>query len=312
MRNNVKIRLLMLVLILSTCLLSGCQLARDTASIKQATESLCGVFVTINDDMNYSLSNHEIKVNSKGELEFIDLSSSQTIEGVMEDGHVTFGDTPGYYMGLVEIDLNNSMNNCSGTDIGFRDTKYFVNSTDGMEEHSHEATITISRKTDKIIKMNPVYVRSDGSIYTILEQNGGYVYTGSSGAQMYTQTLSDEKSTTQGSMVKKEKKAFIIHVAMVDEAKHVLIKEMNREDSLIKTTIFTQTDAEDFIVDSNTSYVIVEELMTDNNDKDYIARSVYSLEDKDLTEEYISHTCSFPVENGIIGVKNIRFISKSQ
>lgn len=312
MKNKLKLYLSIILMLLSTCFLTGCQLARESNTIKHSTESLCGLFVTVGDDRVDSFVNQEVKVNSKGEIEFSNTFSNNIIEGIMEDGHVKFGDIPGYYMGLVEVDLKDPMKNCYGADNGFKDVNYAINSMDGIEDNSYKATISVSRKTKKIININPVYVRADGSIYTVLGQSVGYMNTGASSGQIYSETLSDEKASTQGGVVTKEKKAFTINVAIIDEAKQVLIKEMNQDDSLIKTTIYSQKDADDFVVDPNTSYVIVEELMTDISNKDYIARSVYSLENKNLKEEFVSHSCSFPGEGGVIGTKTIRFIAKDQ
>jgi hypothetical protein len=306
-----KMYFLIALMILSTCFLSGCQLAKETMAANHKTDNLCGLFVTIGNDDGNSFVDSEVKVNSKGELEFSTTPSDHTIEGIMKDGRVTFGDIPGYYMGLVEVDLNNSMNNCYGSDKGFNDVKVALNSKDGIEDHRYEATITISRKTQKRIDINPVYVRADGNIYTVLGQNVGYMNYGTSSGQIYSQTLSDEKSITQGGIVKTEKKAFTVTLVIADEAKKVLIKEMNQEDGLIKTTLYSQGNTDDFIVSLNTSYVIVEEMMTDNDNKEYINRSVYSLENKNLDEEYVSHTCKFPGEGGVIGTKTIRFIRKN-
>jgi hypothetical protein len=277
---------------------------------KHNTESLCGLFVTIGNDIGDSFDGREVNINSKGELEIS--SSNDTIEGIMKDGHVKFGDIPGYYMGLVEVDLNNSMNNCYGADKGFNDVNVAINSKDGIDEHGYEATITVSSKTQKLIDINPVYVREDGSIYTVPGQDVGYMNYGTSSGEIYSQTISDEKSSTQGGIVKTEKKSFTVTLVIADEAKHVMIKEMDKRDSLIKTTLYSQEDADDFIVNPNTSYVIVEEQMTNSDNKEYTNRSVYSIENNNLKDENVNHTCKYPGEGGVIGTKTIHFITNNK
>lgn len=312
MKNRMKLYFSITLVILTTSVLSGCQLAKETIAANHNTDNLCGLFVTIGNDNSNSLVYSEVNVNSKGEIEFSATPSDNSIEGIIKDGHVSFGDIPGYYMGLVEVDINNSMNNSYGADKGYNNVKVALNSKDGIEEHRYEATLTISRKTQRQIDINPVYVRADGSIYTVFGQNIGYMNDGGSSGEIYSQTLSDEKSITQGGIVKTEKKAFTVTVVISDEADQVLIKEMNQEDVLIKTTLYSEEDADDFIVSSKTSYVIVEEIMTDNDNKHYINRSVYSLENQNLDEVYVSHTCKFPGEGGVIGTKMIHFITKNQ
>jgi hypothetical protein len=253
------------------------------------------------------MENTKVTVNGKGEVEFSNPFTPNTVEGTMKDYRVKFGDVTGYYMGYVDVDQNNSMNNCSGADQGFHDVKFFTNSKDGLLEQSAEATLSISRNSREVIHINPVYIRSDGSIYTLLGQDIGYMNTGESIGSIYSQTLTDEKKSTFGDVIKSEKESYKVNIALVDEAKQVLIKEMNANDTLIKSTLYSQTDADDFVTDPNTSYVIVEELMSYNNSKEYTKRSIYSLEDKITEAEYDYHICNFPGEGGIIGTKSIRF-----
>lgn len=310
MKSRRKTCFLIALLILSTSFLSGCQLAKETMAVNHNTENLCGLFVTIGNDIGDAFVSRDVNLNSKGELEIS--SSNDTIEGVMKDGHVKFGDIPGYYMGLVEVDLNNSMNNCYGADKGFNDLNVAVNSKDGIDENSYKATITISSKTQKLVDINPVYIREDGSIYTVPGQDVGYMNYGTSSGEIYSQTISDEESSTQGGIVKAEKKSFTVTLVVADEAKQVMIKEMNQKDELIKTTLYSQEDSDDFIVNPNTSYVIVEEQMTNSANNEYTNRSAYSISNNNFIGEYVSHTCKYPGEGGVIGTKTIRFITKNK
>jgi hypothetical protein len=306
MKNKKRFYFTTVLIILSSCILTGCQLANETIAVNNP-DQLCGVFVTLGNEIYPSMDDTEVTVNGKGEVTISNQPSANIVEGTMEDGRVKFGDVTGYYMGYVDIDFNNSMNNCSGADQGFHDVKYAVFSKDGKEEIEAEATLSVSRNSREVIHINPAYIRSDGSIYTILGQDIGYMNTGESSGSIYSQTLTDEKKSTIGDIITSEKESYKVNIALVDEAKQVVIKEMNTNDALIKTTLYSQTDADEFVTDPNTSYVIVEELMSSYNTKEYTKRSIYSLKVNDPEAEYNYHTCNFPGEGGVIGTKSVRF-----
>lgn len=104
------------------------------------------------------------------------------------------------------------------------------------------------------------------------------------------------------------KKTFAVTVVIAEEAKQVVIKEMDHMDSLIKSTPYTRESDDDFILEPNTSYIIVEELMTDDHNSPYINRNIYNPIDTPGVSEKPSHACRFPDDNGVIGAKLIRFV----
>ncbi len=317
MKNNYKKRIaLSILLLLSTCLLSGCQLAQKDSLTAHEAEKMCGIFITIGLDTSKlymeQLKNTSFKINSQGDLEIQPMSpSTMEIEGTMTgDGHVTFGEYQGYYMGLEEVtDSKGEKYSSSYADPGFYDVKSAFNDKEDGTEISFEGTLAINRNAEKIIHMNPVYQRQDGSIYTILGQSMGYSSSGNASGMVLSQTFSNATTSSGSSRsTRKESTSFKVSIAMLDAARQIIIKEMNNRDELIKITEYYPDSPEEYVVDPKTYYILVEE--RNNNKTDNIKRYVYNFESIDLKDYYVAHTCHFPGEDDIIGVKSIHFINQ--
>lgn len=308
---------LSIILLLSTCFLCGCQLALNEDVTAHESERLCGIFVTIGLDTtefyNEQLKNTQFKINRQGELEFQAMGpSSRQIEGTMtDDGEVKFGEYHGYYIGEGKfIDSRGEEQITNFADPGFYDVKSAHNEKEDGKDISFEGTMAINRDSIKIIHMNPVYQRGDGSIYTVLGDTVGYSSSGNASGMVLSQTFSNTTTTSSGSRrhIKKENTSFKVSVAMVDAATQILIKEMNSKDELIKTTEYYPDSPEEYIVDPRTYYILVEE--RNNKKTENITRYVYNFENIDLEDYYVGHTCHFPGDDDIIGVKQIHFIKK--
>jgi hypothetical protein len=153
--------------------------------------------------------------------------------------------------------------------------------------------------------LNPIYQRGDGTYYTIIGQGMGIMGSGSNIGTVYSQTLDNTVTQTVDGKTKTEKDSFKINVEVVDSAEHIVIKEMNQKDELIKCTEYLPGDPEEFTVDANTQYIIVEDI----NDSDVITkRSIYSINKEILETERVSHDWNLINENNIITVKEINFV----
>lgn len=313
-KNITKITLSVLLL-LSACILSGCQLAQKDDLTVHKSERLCGIFVTIGLDTSKfyeeQLKNAQFKVNNQGDLEIQTIDpASREVEGTMTgDGRINFGAYQGYYMGEGEVIVSNGDKLPTNfADPGFYDVKCSINEKDDGKDSSFEGSIAISRNSDKIIHMNPVYQREDGSIYTILGQSMGYSSSGNASGMVLSQTFSNTTTTSGSSRhIKKENTSFKINITMVDEAKQIIVKEMNSKDELIKATEYYPDSPDEYVVDSKTCYILVEE--RNDNKTDNITRYVYNLEGVDPKDYYVGHNCHFAGDDAIIGVKHIRFIN---
>ena len=123
----------------------------------------------------------------------------------------------------------------------------------------------------------------------------------------YSKSLDNSYSTTIDGKTTTKKECYKVHIISADEAEQIFIKEMNEEDELIKTTEYFIDSPEEFVVDDNTAYVIVEELMDNYFTGPYVKRSIYSLVQETSTDSTVSHNCHFSEENGIIGLKMVEF-----
>lgn len=294
-------------------MLSGCQLARVDYSLDQNSSSLCGVFVTIGlDKTKYyqdAMNRTEYEVNGNGELKLKKDVGKITLEGKISDnGDIVFDQVKGYYLGR----KGSQEDYYYSADPGFTELKCSTNATDDVEEKSCEATILMCSGNHEIIDIHPVYWRDDGSIYVVISESVGYLNTRDSSGAIYSQTLSNEITKTEKGVSKKIKDSFKVNIAITDEAKKLTIKEMNTKDELIKSTEYSQGQfiPQEYIVDSDASYIIVEDLMTNPDRGEYIRLSIYNMEDSNQTEQaqIQMHLCSFPQKDGIIGTNNIVFI----
>jgi len=322
-RNRLCFLTAILVILLFTIPLTGCQLAQETSTINKNTEILCGVFVTIGsastlmEERNLEENNSEdldFSVNNNGEVTFDDEKWASLynckVEGVLSDNgaSIQFSGIDGYYMGILQSKAANGDNqNTLMGDNGLHDTKFSVNSTDEGEERSCESTLSLNTEIREVIYVNPVYQRGDGTYYTIIGQQMGFMISYDSSGQVFSQTLDNAITRMDNGTTSFEKDSFKINVAIVDEAKQISIKEMSQNDELIKVTEYLRDDPEKFLVDRKTKYVIVEEVMYNDLKGNYVKRSIYSIEQKPIDNELVTHPCSFAEDNGVIGLKSIEF-----
>lgn len=307
-----------MVMLLCTITLTGCQLAIPTTNTNVNSDKLCGVFVTIgyqNFAMNdEALKDIDVTINNNGEISFdpsANASLSQNrIEGkITEDKHtVIFDGVRGYYMGVLhEQDKNGEYYNSLMCDPGLTDVKYAINATDNSEEQNGEATLYVSKNFHESFYLNPVYLTSDGSYYIIMGNAQGASFFGEMGT-VCSQTIDSAITMKNDDSSKTEKSSYKINVSVVEAVKKIVIKEMNQNDELVKVTEHLPSSAEDFTVGSETSYVIVEEVLDSLSKVKGVKRSVYVPLPKDSIETSNQHHCNFPGKNGIIAQKLIKFI----
>jgi hypothetical protein len=307
-----------MVMLLCTFTLAGCQLAIPTTNTNTTTDKLCGVFVTIGyRDLSMNeeaFKDTDVTINNNGEIIFDESTNAalheNRIEGkISKEKHtVIFEGISGYYMGnLQEQDANGEYYNSLMCDPGLSDVKYRINATDTSEEQNGEATLYVSMKFREAFYLNPVYLTSDGSYYTLLGNSQGVSFSGEM-STICSQTIDSAITKKIGDSSKTEKSSYKINVAVVETVTKVMMKEMNQNDELIKVTEHLPNSPDEFIVDSETSYVIVEEILDSSLKVNGVKRSIYLPLPRDSYETSNQHCCNFPGENGVIAQKFIKFI----
>lgn len=308
---------ILVAFLFSVTIFSGCQLAQETVSESKKADQLCGVFVTFgfpNLPMNHS-SIDDLSVNENGEVSINTerLDTNAMVDGtVYEDGTANFEGFEGYYLGLYHILGDQGEIESSGlvASEGFQDVKSSFKNMAEVQEEICEATLYVATGFNDVFYLNPVYRREDGSYYTLIGQQIGSMFNGSEGNQRCSQSLDNSFSKTIDGVTKTEKISFKVTISAVTEVQQIYIKEMNQNDELIKTTEYLNNKnntPDQYVVDSNTEYVIVEEYTDSLSDSNRLIRNIYSLT-KNSPDEAASHYCCFSGDNGIISRKELQFV----
>lgn len=321
---KIKRKLPMLTFYLSiislSLLLSGCQLAlAEDKTAQSGRDELCGVLVTLGDQsipMNESAAKNLKFENKNGVLTLDDSSMSslfsQKVEGKRsEDNYtLTFDGIQGYYLGKIQYtSVNGELESLMTSGEYFNDVKYNVNTSDHESTSSSEATILVSKNFHDLVKVNPVFLRADGSYYTDLGGGHGSSVIGLATGTVFTLTLDESNIKTAGDNSSTENNSFTIHVKVVDAVEQITIKEMSQKDELIKETSYHRDDPSEFVVDPKTSYVIVEELYSDKSKDRPVKRNIYTIDDN--SDSPVNHTCCYENENGVILNQLIQFVRSS-
>lgn len=315
MKSNRKITVLFITIVLSSVLISGCQLANKKYSTAKDADELCGVFVTVGEKKLpvKDITTNQIPVDNSNEINLDEkqFNIQNKVDGtVSDDGTANFKGLKGYYLGIVqELDDKGNGTNVYKTGNGFSNNIFSAKDLDNISESSCEGTLTVSSKLHDLVDIDPVYRREDGTYYVVLDMNAGFI-TNSSCGTVFSKTLASSLTNKVGKSKKGSKNSFTVHLVIADETTHILIKEMNQNDKLIKTTKYQQTDPETFVVNNKTKYVIVEEYKHGSDRGDYISRSICNPCKQGNCEEESTHSCSFANTNGVIDSKDIQFVYK--
>ncbi len=320
MMKKTKRRLILIttsILFLSIITLTGCQLAIPTTNTTTSNDTLCGVFVTIgyhNLPMNDKAISDALTIGDNGEISFkqdMDPSLFETrVEGVLneEENNLVFDGLSGYYLGnLHSKDAKGQSYNTLMCDPALAEVNYGVHVSDTMEERKTEATLYVNKQFQEAFYLNPVYQTADRSYYTILGNSQGTSFRGDVGT-ISSQTVDTETTTKQDDASKTEKISYKVNVTVVEAVTKTMVKEMSQKDELIKITEYFPDSPEEFIVDRETSYVIVEEELDSSTDNKSVKRKVYMPLMKGSNESSNQHRCDFPGENNVIAPRYVKFL----
>ncbi len=289
---NKKSCLITAALIISALLtirLTGFRLAIEDTAMNSSSEKLCGIFLTVGTvipGMNQQASGSHI---AEGRL--------------VDNKTIVFGGIDGYFMGLVEIEEENGEKyNGLLADKEFHDGKLSINNTDNGEESSCEITFSVGTGFHQVVRLNPVYQKGDGIYY--LEQGMGFMTSDVSEGAAYSQTIDNTFTETENGETKLRKASFKVNIDVVEPSDSLLIKEMNRKDEIIKYTEYDRNDPDNFTVDRNTEYVIVEEWKGRDTDAK-VNRYIYSMNGSG--GESPCHAWNLTEHNNIVIAKVIQF-----
>lgn len=312
-KRRIGVSLIIWCLLLTTLLPASYTLAqKDGGSYNK--DRLCGLFVTIGyQDLpmnNLPIDDTAFSKASSNFFNIEDLSYRRIVEGISnKDGDIEFEGIKGYYMGESKIYDNEGNQISTGLHAkGYVDGKLSSSSMDDVDEETYEATLQFSSQFSDTANINPVYMREDGSYYTVFGEIMGYMFNGEiyEPGQIYSTTINNTFTSTLDGKSKSVKDNFILKFNVVNESNEIIIKEMNDKDEVIKITKYQEDDPNKFILDKETSYVIVESIANSTGDT-IIDRRIYSMKKAKSNISPIYHPCNFAGEDGVIGTKSIEF-----
>ncbi|WOO37505.1 hypothetical protein R2R35_03130 [Anaerocolumna sp. AGMB13020] len=294
----------MILLILLLIHLTGCSLALPEQ--KSGGDEFCGAYLVFpGDGSTYNeLISSGFGVNSKGE---IIQKKDNILEGSYGNDTVSFEGIDGYFIGFLKEENKDDKGIGVIADDGFSDVSNQLKVSDSGNEEIGEATFLLPTDCMSSFRAYSVYRRADGSFYLINNTQGVHIGDGSADSE-YTVTIGTSLSENMDKQIMNTKKTSIkITVRLVDPVKKLVLKEMNEQDEVIATTEIRNGKEEKipYKVMAQTSYVLVEETLSNKEKGDYMKRSVFSFG----KENKYTHQCNFPGEKADIGILTLE-ISK--
>lgn len=304
-KKKVETLLLLAGLLGAVFSLTGCALAKEELQEAAANgDEILGVLVTVGEQEVQKQDSLEGQTFSSMEELQEALMRPTRAEGVQnEDGTVTFEGVEGAFLGVTmeEIEGVPSAHFTQSGDI-FSDVKCNCAVTDEGTTYQQEATVKATPEMREPLYVNPVYKRSDGSVYVELDF-GGYQVSGmESEGGLYSKTMTWE--STQNINEKKEswKKEFTIHIGMEKPAETVRLKELNEQDEVIQTTAIDRK-AEEFTLQADTAYVMVEEEQADG----YVKRTALTWDEEEAENGLLYVTLPFAGKSGFVEYTSVHF-----
>ncbi|MDF2870801.1 MAG: hypothetical protein K0R05_2376 [Anaerocolumna sp.] len=297
-RKNSAIIFLFLILVQ----LTGCSLALPEQIL--GGDEFCGAYLVFAGEGSSfnELSPLNFTVNNKGE---IIQKKNNTLEGSYRNDTVSFEGIDGYFVGFLKEENKDDKGIGLIADDGFTDLSSQVKILDSGNEDIGEATFLIPTDSMNSFRAYPVYRRADGSFYLTDNTQGVHIGDGSADSE-YSMTIGTSLLETMDKQTMNAKKTSIkITVRLVDPVKKLVLKEMNEQDEVIVTTEIKNNKEEKipYKVLAQTSYVLVEETLSNKEKGDYIKRNVFSFS----KDNYFTYQCNLPGEKEDIGVLSLEF-----
>lgn len=291
MKKRNRLFAFMLIFMLVISLLSGCSLAKKDSKdimLTNSHDNLCGALVVLGSTDNFEYQ--------------------EKYEGVVkEDGSSQFSGLEGYYLGLSHSKAPNGEDSEGMiADKVFQDVKYGVNIDNETKTNSFEATLYLNQTFNKPLNLYMVYQTPDKSYYCVKSTPGMQMENNSlTKSGQGTLSFKSQKDTTINKKKTGTMSEFKVNFKFADETEQAIIKEMNSKNQLIRTSEINKDAPDNFTTQSNTSYVIVEETVKNNQGDHQIKRSIYSFDNIKSEDTPITHNLYYPSQDGIVIAKTI-------
>jgi hypothetical protein len=278
--------------------LCACQLALPEGD-EQPQDQLCGMFITFQplpyddkDNLDFQVDSSGAIVNTKPSKPRIYYATRKRddpgsydytfdgIEGIRFFEPVVSKNGTGWQFSVFDDNIEDSSGN------------YTTNMNDDNDTVI-TGTIPINvRNSFKTIYPNPVYIKKDGSVYTIPGTGVYYgnLYAGNKSSTSVSQTFTE---TINGKQKKYSFKADLTFITINTPVKSVL-KQMDENDRMLEVTLITKDNLPKAIrLRQDTAYMILEEYGLDLQGKTVVERSLIKRDEEELK-------CRFTGKNGEI------------
>lgn len=290
---------------LACCLmLEGCTLARpELQQIEK--EELCGILVVAGEQEVQRRQDQELEgrtFTSMRELEKA-LTASVIVEGTRQtEGTFAFEGVEGHMLGLLEEEAEGHPTTYFINDGFFTKVKANTTVTDTGKEDTISGTILATRELQEPVYMYPVYKRSDGSYYVVLDSAGFLVSGVHEAGEVYGQTLQWETTEEAGGKEEKNVKEIQVSLEVADPVEQVYVYMYNERMKLLEEREIPR-GMEKVSLQEETAYVIVEEKKRDGQ----IQRSLYDWDEKLAEQGNMTHTIYYAENDGLIMPEDLLF-----
>lgn len=339
--------LALMVCIMSICF-SGCSLA-NPALQNMNGEQLIGVFVTFEEDLkDYIMQDGDTlyyeekklvradgSVKKLTDKEINRFDKGSTIEGIKQkDGTYDFENIKGYCVLYTKRTVEENGKAESYMETHCSEDVYDVKISTAANEFSEnnksrsevknevEATIGVNAKANTRVRLNKIYQRNDGTVYTnipdsdilcinpVSDPSSGLGNSGISISESYEDHMTGTGISAQST---KQTKNFKINVEQMDFLQSAEVRQMDKNHQLIKVSDINFSPKDQVLnLEKNTDYVIIEEQFKDVKENTYSKRTVYDcgkigMTGEDGYENFKSHTFKKLDENGRVHLVNLSF-----
>ncbi|WP_312093963.1 hypothetical protein [Aminipila sp.] len=325
-------------------LLSGCSLANPELQDIKKGDQLVGVFVTLAEDLkDYEMQSGDTLYYQEKRLVRADgsvrkltdeeiecFNNGFTVEAIkQQDGSYKFDEINGSYLIYTGVTKKDNVYMEEQHSENIYDIKPAVSSNEWSEGNKTrwensitlEATMAVNAKEELQVRLNKVYQRSDGSIYTVVPNSPTLciapvseqaLNSGSHGLSISESYEDSVKGTGISDKVNKETRNFKINIAQMDYLESAIAVQMDKSHHQVQVTAVDLTKKKQSLrLNEKTAYIIIEEHYMDIQGNPYNKRTVYdnvAIDEDDGEEDPVSHTFYRTKDTGRIELITLSFM----
>ncbi|MCI8376101.1 MAG: hypothetical protein HFI29_11805 [Lachnospiraceae bacterium] len=278
----------------------GCTLARPELQMAEE-EQLCGILAVTGEQEAQQVKEQSLEGRSflsKRELEEA-LTAELIVEGVYrkEEHTFAFEGVEGHVLGVMEEGEPPTIHFVN--DGFFTGVEANTTVTDTGREDTISGTILVMQSLNEPVYLYPVYGRSDGSYYAVLDSGGVLMNGVHDEGEVYSQNYHWETVEEFGGEKETRSTSITVSVEAGIPVKRVQVRMYDENNGLLETKELSGKMRK-VRLPEETAYIIVEEETVEGA----VKRSLYNREE---TEEELVHVVHYPGRDGLIDSQEIVF-----